>query len=77
MARLFNSFTGLKDFKSIIVRKNGFDKECVQAIAPLIQKRRPFNLDELKISNCKTSTDAIDTLLKLLCKESYIDKLCL
>ena len=43
----------------------------------MILKRRPYNLDELKISNCKTSTKAIDGLLELLCKESYIDKLCL
>ena len=77
LSRMIESFTRLRDFKSLIVRKNAFDMECVNSIAPLILKRRPYNLDELKISNCKTSANAIDTLLELLCKESYIDKLCL
>ena len=77
LSRMIESFTRLRDFKSLIVRKNAFDMECVKSIAPLILKRRPYNLDELKISNCKTSANAIDTLLELLCKESYIDKLCL
>jgi hypothetical protein len=51
--------------------------KCVQAIQDLVRKRRPYNLDELKISHCRTSSAALDSLLEMLIKESYIDKLCL
>ena len=53
----------LNDFKSIIYKRNVFDQESLEAITPLMRKKLPNHLEELKIIDCRVSSKIINDLI--------------
>ena len=47
----------------------------LEQISPIIQRKIPFHLEELRIENCKIEKDVTLKLLKILNEKSYIQKL--
>jgi len=50
----------LNDFKSIIYKMNGLNQKSIESLGPLLQKRLPHHLEELKIIDCKISGSLIE-----------------
>lgn len=47
----------------------------LERISPIIQRKIPFHLEELRIENCKIEKDVTLKLIKILNEKSYIQKL--
>ena len=60
----------LRDFKSLIYRQNTVNLNSLTALKPVLAKRFPFNLDELKLVDCKISSGLITTLMESLTERS-------
>jgi hypothetical protein len=41
----------MKDFKSLTYCKNNFDKLSLQKMRPILDKKLPYHLDELRLMN--------------------------
>jgi hypothetical protein len=67
----------LKDFKSIVYRHNEFGMKSAEAILNLTTRRKPYQLEELRINHCKTTPKVVTYLLRELVSVSYISKLSL
>lgn len=67
----------LTDFKSIIYKKNSFNKLSLSAISPLLKREVPYHLEELKLIDIKISSDITNELFELLRIKSSINKLAL
>ena len=76
-AKLLDALSALADFKSVTYSRNTFDLLSAKAMAKLLDKRVPCQLDELVISNCRTSSKAVDAVLLHLCTKSSLSKLTL
>ena len=53
----------LRDFKQIIYKRNIFMRESLNNLLPLLQKKVPNHLEELRIENCKTGEDVMVSLV--------------
>ena len=67
----------LNDFKSIIYKMNGINSRSIENLAPLLQKRLPHHLEELKIIDCKMAGSLIEQLMTTIMKQSQLRKLAL
>ena len=56
----------LKDFKSIIYRMNTFGDLSLAKMRPLMEKRIPYNLEELKLIDCQMTGSHVSRLIELL-----------
>ena len=56
----------LNDFKSIIYKMNGLNTKSIEMFTPLLQKRLPHHLEELKIIDCKMAGTLIEKLMNTL-----------
>jgi hypothetical protein len=52
------------NFKALTYKKNSLGIKSVEQLAKLIKRQRPFNLDEVRIINCKISSAASQMLLE-------------
>ena len=52
-ATILEGLTLIKDFKSIIYKRNEVNALSIERLAPLLQKNVPFNLAEIQIIDCK------------------------
>lgn len=41
----------MADFKSLIYHSNNFDENCITKVKPLLKKKLPLHLDELRLIN--------------------------
>ena len=74
---ILEGLTKLNDFKSIIYKMNGINQKSIDNLQPLLAKRLPNHLEELKIIDCKMSGSLIESLLNTLSKQSQLRKLAL
>jgi hypothetical protein len=51
-ASILSGLAQLSDFKSIIYKRNVFDEDSLKAIVPLLHKRLPNHLEELRLVDC-------------------------
>ena len=51
-SKILDSFVHLKDFKSVVYRRNTFGMKSMLSISKLTQIFKPYKLDELRIYNC-------------------------
>jgi len=65
----------LKDFKKIIYRRNVFMQDSLDAMLPILQRKVPHHLEELRIENVKISPDITSQLFDALHERSYLTKL--
>ena len=72
MAHLLSAFAQFKDFKSIIYRLNELHDEAVAGIAKLFEKKIPYHLSELRISNCRITPDVTTDLIEAVMKKSSL-----
>lgn len=56
----------LKDFKSIIYRANVFAELSIAKLEPLLLKRIPNHLQELKLIDCQMLSSNVNKLLDLI-----------
>lgn len=56
----------LKDFKKIVYRKNVFLHESLKQIEPILQKKIPNHLEELRIENCMIESQVVRQLLEMM-----------
>ena len=65
-AMILEGLAKLSDFKSIVYKMNGINQRSIENLGPLLRKRLPHHLEELKIIDCKMSGSLIESLLKHL-----------
>jgi len=51
-ASILAGICSLKDFKKIIYRNNAFDMKSLEKIKILLNRKLPYQLEELRIENC-------------------------
>ena len=67
----------VKDFKSIIYKMNPVSSLSIQKMAPLLEKRLPNHLEELKIIDCRINATLVSELMNSLLKNSQLRALSL
>ena len=67
----------VKDFKSIIYKMNTVSSLSIGKMAPLLQKRLPNHLEELKIIDCRINATLVSQLMKTLLENSQLRALSL
>ena len=60
---ILNGLAKLDDVKSITYKQNILNLEAVQALDPILKKRLPRNLEELKMIDVKASSAINDELI--------------
>ena len=55
-----------KNFKKLVYKRNEFSYQSLKEIPYLIQKKNPYNLQELRIENCPMAKDVIKELANIL-----------
>lgn len=65
-ADILEGLQSLKDFKSIIYRMNTFGDLSLAKIRPLMVKRIPYNLNELKLIDCQMTGSHVSRLIDML-----------
>lgn len=68
----------LKDFKSIVYKMNAFQELSLRSLRPLLLKRLPYQLAEIKLIDCQMNGSHICKLMDLLAEtNSQLSKLAL
>jgi hypothetical protein len=68
----------LQDIKSIVYNKNDFGMKSAEHLKTILNFRYlPYHLEELRLVNCKTSAQAISSLLEALEERNYLKRLAL
>ena len=52
-AEILQGLKKLRDFKSLVYIKNSINSASLTALKPLLEKRLPYHLQELKLIDCK------------------------
>jgi len=77
-ASILEGLNHLKDFKSIIYKANHFAEQSLLKLRPLLLKRLPNHLLELKLIDCHMNSSHVSTLLDLLLEtKSQLSQLAL
>ena len=75
-AALLEGLGRLHDIKSIVYVKNEFLMKSVEQIEPILTFRNiPYHLEELRLVNCKISSNALTALLNIFPSRNYIKRL--
>lgn len=56
----------LRDFKSLVYKQNAINDKSIQSLKPILEKRLPHHLEELKIIDCKVAVKDIVFLMESL-----------
>ena len=65
-SEILKGLRDIKDFKSIIYKMNAFNELSVQNLRPLLLKRLPNHLEEIKLIDCQMNGSHISSLIDLL-----------
>lgn len=76
-AEILKGLKKLRDFKSLVYIKNSINSASLTALKPLLEKRLPYHLQELKLIDCKIQAAQICQLMDDLLELSQIQKLAL
>ena len=76
-ALILGGLAKLNDFKSIIYKMNGLNRASIRGLEPLLVKRFPHHLEELKIIDCKMAGSLIEEMMNIIRKRSQLRKLSL
>ena len=77
-SHILEGLAKLKDFKSIIYKMNAFSDLSLEKLRPILLKRLPFQLDEIKLIDCQMNGSHICKLMdSLLETNSQLSKLAL
>lgn len=74
---LLRGFEQMHEFKSLVYRHNVFAGEALRALKPLLYKRRPHHLEQLRIENCRIDGGTTKALLEMLNDISYLKQLAI
>lgn len=64
-----------EDVKSIVITRNVIDKKSSAQLVRLLQRGFPKNLDELRITECKVSSAALNSILTAVKEKMFLRKL--
>lgn len=56
----------LRDFKSLIYKQNAINLHSLNVLKPVLAKRLPHHLEEIKLIDCKVSPGMIAKLMENL-----------
>ena len=76
-ATILRGLHKLTDFKKIIYRYNAFDELSMSALCPILHRRFPNHLEELRIENCNISGEVMRELMSDINHKSYLRSLSL
>ena len=77
-SHILEGLAKLKDFKSIIYKMNAISDLSLEKLRPMLLKRLPFQLDEIKLIDCQMNGSHICKLMdSLLETNSQLSKLAL
>jgi len=76
-AEILRGLNKLKDVKSITYKRNALNQEAINELDPILKKRLPRNLEELKIIDVKSSAALNNDLINKLYAGCQIRKLAL
>ena len=65
-ATILEGLALIKDFKSIIYKRNEINVHAIERLQPLFMKNIPHQLSELEIIDCKIHCVQIEQLLDLM-----------
>ena len=65
-AEILEGMSKLRDFKSLIYKCNTINLHSLDVLKPVLAKRLPYNLEEIKLIDCKVSPGMISKLLESL-----------
>ena len=67
----------MQDLKSLIYHTNNFDEHCITKVAPLLRKKLPLHLDELRLINLNITGKISQELVQELRIKNQLSKLAL
>ena len=67
----------MRDFKSLIYKHSSVNQASLDALKPILLKRIPHQLEELKLIDVKISPSMITFLMDSLIEQSQVSKLAL
>ena len=67
----------MKDFKSVIYKRDSININSIMSLKPLFARRIPYHMEELKLIDCKISSSDLEILLDCLLEDSKIKTLSL
>ena len=76
-AEILRGLNKLKDVKSITYKRNVLNQEAINELLPILNKRLPRNLEELKFIDVKSSAALNDDMINKLYAGCQIRKLAL
>ena len=74
-AKLLESISKLKSFRSIIYKKNGLGHQSVDFLERLLARKPPNHLEELRIEDCQIGPSVIESIVDVLSEDSYVKQL--
>ena len=63
LANLFMGFVEIEDFKKFYYKDNELYAKALDNLKPILLKRSPIHLQELRLVNCKTSEKFVNELV--------------
>ena len=75
LAKLLESISELKCFRSIVYKKNGLGHQSVDFLERLLAKKLPNHLEELRIEDCQIAPSAIESLVDVISEDNYLRQL--
>lgn len=76
-AKIFQGLRKLDHVRSITYRRNEFGLESLAALEPLLARRKPRNLEELRLVSCKMNAATSNGLTEALLNASSLQRLSL
>mmetsp|Transcript_32855 Transcript_32855/g.50228 ORF Transcript_32855/g.50228 Transcript_32855/m.50228 type:complete len:94 (+) Transcript_32855:4497-4778(+) len=67
----------LEKVRTLIYKNNEFGKASMENIYPLLHRRKPYHLEELRIVNCKIGPSVTHDLIDCIAEQTNLKKLSL
>ena len=75
MNEIVDALNQQKYFKSLIIHENELNSASIEKIAKLFNKRKPENLESLRLSHCRLNTKLAQELCDSLKRRCFLRKL--
>jgi hypothetical protein len=76
-AMILEPLSQFKQFRSITYRRNELGFHALRFLRPLLTKRIPFHLEELRIEHCSMTVSVSEELVHILASKTFLKKLSL
>ncbi len=63
LAQIIGAFSHMQDFKSLTVKQETFNEQCILNLNEVMKHRVPWHLQDLSIIDCRISPNLIGQLM--------------